>query len=90
MLLVANQLQDSTFLLEINSEEIGISKLRSQLKLLPSSYSALRYQPPSKTQAPSFLSIPPLNRQTVLVSPFLGNSPYILVFREPPCKLDSF
>ena len=37
LLLVANQLQDSTFLFEINSEDIGgISKLVSQLKLLPS------------------------------------------------------
>ena len=35
-LLSANQLQDSTFLLEINSEDIGISKLVSQLTLLPS------------------------------------------------------
>ena len=29
-------MQDSTFLFEINSEDIGISKLVSQLKLLPS------------------------------------------------------
>ena len=29
-------MQDSTFLCEINSEDIGISKLVSQLKLLPS------------------------------------------------------
>ena len=36
LLTVANQLQDSTFLFEINSEEIGISKLLAQLKLLPS------------------------------------------------------
>ena len=31
-----NQLLDSTFLLEINSEDIGISKLTLQSKLLPS------------------------------------------------------
>ena len=36
LLLVANQLQDSTFLHEIISEDVGISKLVSQLKLLPS------------------------------------------------------
>ena len=36
LLTVANQLQDSSFLFEINSEDIGISKLQSQLKLLPS------------------------------------------------------
>ena len=36
-LLVTNQLQDSTFLYEVDSEDIGISKLEvSQLKLLPS------------------------------------------------------
>ena len=35
LLLVANQLQDSTLLFEISSEDIGISKLVSQLKLLP-------------------------------------------------------
>ena len=34
LLLVAKQLQDSTFC--INSEDIGISKLVSQVKLLPS------------------------------------------------------
>ena len=34
--LVANQLQDSIFLFEINSEDIGISNLLSQLNLLPS------------------------------------------------------
>ena len=31
LLLVASQLQDSSFLFEINSEDIGISKLVSQL-----------------------------------------------------------
>ena len=36
LLLVTNQLQDSTFLFEINSDAFGISKLVSQLKLLPS------------------------------------------------------
>ena len=36
LFLVANQLQDNTFLFEINSEDIGISKLVSQLKLSPS------------------------------------------------------
>ena len=35
-LLVPNQLQDSTFLFEINSENISIIKLVSQSKLLPS------------------------------------------------------
>ena len=35
-LLVPNQLQDSTFLFEINNEDIGISKLASQSKLLSS------------------------------------------------------
>ena len=37
LLSVANQFQGSTFLFEINSEDIGISKLKSQLKLLPNS-----------------------------------------------------
>ena len=37
LLQVANQLQGSTLLFEINSEDIDISKLKSQLKLLPSS-----------------------------------------------------
>ena len=36
LLLVANQLQDSTFFKNINSKDIGISNLVSQLKLLPS------------------------------------------------------
>ena len=36
LLLVANQSLDSTFLFGINSEDIGISKLGLQLKLLPS------------------------------------------------------
>ena len=36
LLLVANHLQDNTFLFDINSEGILISKLVSQLKLLPS------------------------------------------------------
>ena len=36
LLLVANQLQDGTFLFDINNEGIVISKLVSQLKLLPS------------------------------------------------------
>ena len=35
LLLVANQLQDSTFFKKTNSQDIGISKLVSQLKLLP-------------------------------------------------------
>ena len=35
LFLVANQWQNSTFLFEINSEDIGTSKLISQLKLLP-------------------------------------------------------
>ena len=35
-LLVANQLPDSHFLFGINSKDIGISKLKSQLKLFPS------------------------------------------------------
>ena len=35
LLLVANQLQDNNILFENNSEDIGISKLVSQLKLLP-------------------------------------------------------
>ena len=34
LLLVANQFQDSTFLFEINSKDIGVSKLASQLSLL--------------------------------------------------------
>ena len=36
LLFLANQLQDSTFLFEINSKNIGICKLASHLKLLPS------------------------------------------------------
>ena len=36
LLLVSNQFQDNTFLFEINSKDIVISKLLSQLKLLPS------------------------------------------------------
>ena len=36
LFLVADQLGDSTFLFEVNSEGIGVSKLVSQLKLLPS------------------------------------------------------
>ena len=36
LLLVADQLQGSTFLFEINSEDIGTSKLLSLLKLLAS------------------------------------------------------
>ena len=36
LLSVAKQLQDSTFLFEINSEDIDTSKLVSQLKFLPS------------------------------------------------------
>ena len=36
LLLVHNQLQDSTFLFEMNSEDIDISKLVSLSKLLPS------------------------------------------------------
>ena len=47
LLLIADQLQDSTFFIEINSEGIGISKWKSQLKLLPSSLSALEYHPPT-------------------------------------------
>ena len=35
-LLAANQLQDGTFLFEFNSEDIGIGKLVSHLKLLSS------------------------------------------------------
>ena len=35
LLLVANQLQDSTFLFDINSKGIVFTKLVSQLKLLP-------------------------------------------------------
>ena len=35
LLLVANQLQDSTFFKKINSKDIGISKFVPQLKLLP-------------------------------------------------------
>ena len=46
LLLIADQLQDSTFFIEINSESIGISKWKSQLKLLPSLLSALEYHPP--------------------------------------------
>ena len=37
LLLVANQLQGSSFLFEIKGEEISISLLKPQLKLLPSS-----------------------------------------------------
>ena len=36
LLLVAKKLQDSTLLFENNREDIGISKLISQLKILPS------------------------------------------------------
>ena len=36
LLLLPNQLQDSTFLFEINSKDIDTSKLVSQSKLLPS------------------------------------------------------
>ena len=36
LLLVANQLLDSAFLFGINSEDIGMSKLPLQFKLLPS------------------------------------------------------
>ena len=53
LLLIADQLQDSTFFIEINSEGIGISKWKSQLKLLPSSLSALEYHPPHPHPATS-------------------------------------
>ena len=39
---------------------------------------------PSKTPPPLSCQAPPLNRQTVQASPFLGNLPSILIFREPP------
>ena len=38
LFLIASQLQDSTFLTEINSEDFGISKLVLQLKLLQNSF----------------------------------------------------
>ena len=59
------------FLFEINSEDIGISKLKSQLKLLPSSWCALGYHPLSPLiNTPPFLpSPPPLNLQTVQAPP---------------------
>ena len=57
LLLIADQLQDSTFFIEINSEGIGISKWKSQLKLLPSSVSALEYHPsPPATSLKNTLS----------------------------------
>ena len=68
------------FLFEVNCEDIGISKLKSQLKLLPSSQFALGYHclscqkyPPSFCQGKSANYLSP---------PFLGNSPYILVLCE--------
>ena len=57
LLLIADQLQDSTFFIEINSEGIGISKWKSQLKLLPSSLSALEHHPsPPATSLKNTLS----------------------------------
>ena len=38
LLLVANQLEDSTLLFETNSKDIGISKLVLRLKVMPSSF----------------------------------------------------
>ena len=48
--------------------------------------------PPLENTPPLILAKPPpLNLQTVQAPPFLGNPPYILVFREPlPLKLGFF
>ena len=48
------------------------------------------HQPPSKTLLSSFLPSPPVNQQTVEAPPFLGNSPHILVFGDPPSKSQIF
>ena len=88
LLLVANQQQDSTFLFEINSEDIGTSRLISQLKLLPVSQCALRYQPlPSKTPSSHLLfTKSPFKSTNCLSPPFRQFFPIYCFFREPPNK----
>ena len=45
---------------------------------------------PLKNTAVLFLAKPPVNQQTVEAPPFLGNSPHILVFGDPPSKSQIF
>ena len=45
---------------------------------------------PLKNTAVLFLTKPPVNQQTVEAPPFLGNSPHILVFGDPPSKSQIF
>ena len=47
---------------------------------------ALGYQPSFKNTTPLFLDMAPLKSIKCPSSSFLGNSPYILVFHEPPPK----
>ena len=73
LLLVANQLQDSTFLFEINSEGTDISNLKSQLKVIAKFIVyiglSLTPKPPHFFQAPSLKSA-----NCPRTPPFLGNS----------------
>ena len=77
LLLVANQLQDSTFLFEINSEGTDISNLKSQLKVIAKFIVYIGLSPtpnPPQKQSPPplfFVKPPPLNLQTVqALTPF--------------------
>ena len=74
------------FLFEINSEDIGISKLKSQL--FPSSQCALGYHlPPTplKNTRPIFCqALPPLNLQAVQV-PLFRQFPHLYQFFVTPC-----
>ena len=76
------------FLFEINSEDIGISKLKSQLKLLPSSWCAFGYHPLSpliNTTTPFFAEPTPFKSANCpSPSPFLGNSLLFISFSWPP------
>ena len=84
LLLVANQLQDSTFFLfEINSEGIGISNLKSQLKGIAK---FIVYIGLSPTPNPSlFCQVPSLKSANFpSTPPFLGNS--LLTVKLIVCK----
>ena len=87
LLLAANQLQDSTFLFEIDSEDIGISKIKITVKVITMSivWIGVSTTHTSKTHNPNFLpSLPPPLNLTTVQAPFLGNYSYILVFCDPP------
>ena len=90
-LLVDNQLKHGTFFLfEIKSEDICINKLKSQLKLLPSSKCALGYHPSTllkKKRTPSSVLCSPNLKSANCASPpshFYAIPSSILVFCDPP------